>query len=191
MTDSVKGLLRGPRKRLLTRLVIGLVGVEIVYLCAVNLMLNLAWTQTNLNLIRPQRLAISWERAWTLHPFRVHFTGLTLNGQTWSQQYQISTPQASASLALTPLFARTLHLSGLQTGDLDVRVRPKLRSDRDDAPHRPFYPVIDGRNPDASADPRPERRPGWQLVFDIAKAAGHLATGRPAGERIRRCRSRR
>ena len=64
-----------------------LVLFEIFYLGLINLALSLPVTQSLINQIKPDKFAVSWERAWSWYPFRVHAAGVSANGQTgdrWS-----------------------------------------------------------------------------------------------------------
>ena len=159
-------------KRLFISVVVILAIVEVVYLAVVNVVLNLPATQTYMNQLRPDRIVYHWDRAWSWFPFSLHATNLTINGQSWSQQWQMSSPSASASLELLPLFAKTVHFTGLEATDLAVRFRPRPSPDRDDADLRQYYPTIPGRDPNLAADPAPSQTPGWKLVFDIAQIRG-------------------
>ena len=62
--------------------------MEAAYLVLANLALQLAVTQTLVNSIKPDKFAITWEKAWTWYPFRVHARGISANGQTGTQQWQ-------------------------------------------------------------------------------------------------------
>jgi hypothetical protein len=159
-------------KRWLIRIAVVLAVIEVSYLAVANVALNLPATQAYLNGLRPDRYAFQWDRAWSWVPFRIQATNLSANGQTWSQQWQVSAPAATASLAVLPLFARTVHVYGLDSADLDVRFRPRVRPDRDDAALRQFYPVIEGRDPNAPIGDPPTQRPGWDVIVDVERIAG-------------------
>ena len=61
--------------------------LEVGYLLLFNGALRLPLTQDIVNLIRPEKFNVSWERAWTWYPFRVHAEGISANGQTRKQQW--------------------------------------------------------------------------------------------------------
>lgn len=159
-------------KRLLILIIAILAFVEVAYLAVVNVALNLPATQSYINQLRPERYEFQWERAWSWHPFRIHASGFSANGQTWSKQWQVTAPAITASLAILPLFDKTAHIYNLDTADIDVRFRPRPSPDRDDAAVRQYYPTIEGRDPNAAADPVPSETPGWKFVFDIAEISG-------------------
>ena len=75
-------------KTYLYRAIIAVILFEAVYLSLINLALQLPVTQTLVNQIKPEKFAVTWEKAWTWHPFRVHARGVSANGQTGTQQWQ-------------------------------------------------------------------------------------------------------
>jgi hypothetical protein len=158
--------------RIITRVAIAVVGLAAVYLLAINIVLNLPATQMLFNRSQDGKIILSWDSAWTWLPFRLHVTNLKVNGQSWSQQFEVTIPSASAGIDVPSLFAGILRFNDLETADLDVRFRPRPRPDRDDSALRPFYPEIPGRDPTLAADPVPTQSPGWLLVFDVARIGG-------------------
>lgn len=159
-------------KRLLTRIAVLVTMIEVFYLAVVNVALNLPSTQDYLNQIDPDRFSVRWDRAWSWYPFSFNVAGLSFNGQTWSQQWQVSGPSAKASLALLPLLAKTVRIKDLVTEDIDVRFRPRLNPERDDSAVREFYPVIDGRDPNLPIGPLPESDPDWLVIVEVAQLGG-------------------
>ena len=75
--------------------------LELAYLTVVNGLLALPLTQAVLNEVRPEKFQLSWSRAWSYYPFRVHVTGLSVNGESRSQQWQLEAETASASMPET------------------------------------------------------------------------------------------
>ena len=63
-------------KRILTILVIA----QLAYLLIINGALRLSITQDLVNKIKPEKFQVSWERAWSFYPLRVHAEGITANG---------------------------------------------------------------------------------------------------------------
>ena len=75
-----------PKRHWVWRVIRVVVIVEIAYLVLLNLALQTTATQTLINAIKPDKLHVSWERAWTWYPFRVHALGVSVNGQSRSQR---------------------------------------------------------------------------------------------------------
>jgi hypothetical protein len=73
----------------LKRITIAVVVFELAYLALGNLALQWPVTQTLLNKIRPDKFEVRWEEAWTWYPFRVHARGVSANGQSHRQQWQL------------------------------------------------------------------------------------------------------
>ena len=159
-------------KRLLIRIALALALVEVTYLVAANAFLALPATQTLINRSQEGRLVIHWDWAWTWFPFLIRINGLTVNGESWAQQFEVSTPSVAASIDVPALFTKTLRFNRVDTANLTVRFRPRPSPDRDDTALRPFYPEIPGRDPNLAADQVPVQSPGWKTVFDIARIGG-------------------
>ncbi|NVK42934.1 MAG: hypothetical protein HWE39_16955 [Oceanospirillaceae bacterium] len=155
------------------RIVRVVVLVEVAYLVLANLALNLPLTQTLLNQHRPEKYAVQWDRAWTWYPLQVQASGITASGQTSSQQWYAQVDSASLTLAAYPLLRRTVRISGAQVQDVDFRLRPRPRADRDDSAVRAFFPPIPGRDPDLPAVPRvPKPGSGWKVAVEGLRASG-------------------
>ena len=137
--------------RWLKRLVGAVLLAELVYLLLVNAALNLPLTQDLLNGIKPDKFAIQWDRAWSWYPFRVHARGVRVNGQSGSQQWQAGGEQAVASISLLPLLNKTVVIHDGHGINGEYRQRPRRRADGKYAAYRAFFPVIEGRDPEAMA----------------------------------------
>ena len=147
--------------------------VEVVYLVLANLALNLPLTQTLLNQHRPGKYEVHWDRAWSWYPLRVQARGVSANGQTSSQQWHAEVGSASAAVSIFPLLARTVRISGVQAGDVDFRLRPRLKPEKDDSAVRSFFPPIPGRDPELPAVPKVEKEgSGWKIAVDGMRASG-------------------
>ncbi len=164
-------------KTLLKRTVIIGVAFEIVYLLVVNAALNIPLTQDLINWIRPDKFAVSWDRAWTWYPFRVHAEGVSANGQTPRQQWQFDSSAASASINLLPLVLRKVRVSGVEAVDVEFRLRPRPRQDKDFARIREYFPPIEGRpletRPPTPAEIRKDRKLWDVRVEDIYASGSH------------------
>lgn len=155
-------------------LIVGAVAIiEIAWLVLANLALNLPLTQELVNNHRPENYTVHWERAWSWYPLRFHATGISANGQTSSQQWQVETLGASASLSVFPLMARTLRISGVDVDDIELRVRPRPGPDRNFEAVRTFFPPIPGRDPDLPAALKSSKPgTGWRIVADDIRVRG-------------------
>jgi hypothetical protein len=150
-----------------------IVAAELIYLVVVNGLLYLPLTQTVVNAIRPEKFHVSWDRAWTWYPFRVHARGISADGQSRSQQWQLDTPSASGSIAILPLLLKRVWIDDVTAYDIDYRQRPRLRPDRDYTDALPHYPAIEGREvTPAITTPRKKKRP-WNIHLKQAYVEGH------------------
>ncbi|MDX2475866.1 MAG: hypothetical protein QNL05_00705, partial [Gammaproteobacteria bacterium] len=147
---------------------------EIFYLLLINLALSLPVTQTLINQIKPDKFAVSWDRAWSWYPFRVHATGVSANGQTGTQQWQVDSPQASASISLIPLIWKSVNLSSTDVTDAVFHLRPRPRADKDHAKIRPFFAPIKNRKLETEPVPAVVKKKGksWDISVDGIHASG-------------------
>lgn len=162
-------------KEKLIRVVGVLAVIQVVYLILVNTALNLPFTQKLVNQIKPDKVAVYWESAWTWYPLRVHATGVSINGQTLSQQWQLDAPSASASLSALPLLQRTVRISRIDAQDVEFRIRPRPKPDKTYADVREFFPSINDRDPASPASPIARKKgKGWTIeVADIHAQGSH------------------
>ena len=153
-------------KRWIVGLLIVAVVTQLLWLILVNGALYLPATQHLISQVRPDKLTVRWERAWSPYPGRFHASGVFANGETRTQQWQVEVRSASGSLALLPLLAKRVNLSDIEAFDADYRQRPRLRADRDYSDRLPYFPDIEGRElNDAITTPRKAKRP-WKGRLD-------------------------
>lgn len=125
---------------IITRLFTLVVAAQLAYLLVINGALQLTVTQTLVNKIRPEKFQVSWERAWSFYPFRVHAEGIAANGQTRSQQWEVYAESGSGSIALLPLVMKHVYLSDIEVESVDYRQRPRLKADRDYSKQIAYFP---------------------------------------------------
>ncbi|HDN69324.1 MAG TPA: hypothetical protein ENG26_01955, partial [Gammaproteobacteria bacterium] len=153
------------------RIAIAVVVFEVIYLALVNLALQLPVTQTLLNKIRPDKFEVTWEEAWTWYPFRVHARGVSANGQSRRQQWQLELPVGSASISLLPLIFKHVNLYDLYGEDVEYFQRPRLKPDNDYAAVRAFFPPIRNRELN-EAEPLPTGKRPWTINITSARVIG-------------------
>ena len=163
-------------KSRLIRILLLLAIAQGAYLALANLALNLPLTQSLINRHQPEIYQVHWDKAWSWYPLRVHARGVSVNGQTSSQQWQAEMSAASASLSLLPLLRRTVNIHDLDLEQVQLRLRPRVRPDRRYGAVRAFFPSIQGRDQDSPAPPRTpgKQGSGWNiLVEDIHVRGSH------------------
>lgn len=161
-------------KNRLKRLLIIVAVFEIAYLLLVNAALSLPMTQTLVNQIKPGKFSVYWEQAWSWYPCRVHARGISANGQSRSQQWQVDAPAASASIAILPLLWRTVKVSDVVAVDIQYFQRPRPRQDKDYAAVRQYFPPIRDRAIETTVPVHPPAKSGsgWKVVVTNAQASG-------------------
>ena len=157
---------------MLKRILISLLALELGYLVVVNGALQLQITQDLVNKIRPEKFYVSWERAWSWYPFRVHAEGVFANGQARTQQWEVTATSASGSLSVLPLILKHVYLSNLQAESIDYRQRPRLKADVDYTNRLAYFPEIKGREvvPVETAELK-KKRP-WKIHINDLQATG-------------------
>ncbi len=149
---------------------------EIVYLALINLALSLPITQTLINQIKPDKLSVSWIKAWSWYPVRVYATGVSANGQSRGQQWQLDTPRASASISLSALFNKTLSVSGAEASDVVFHLRPRPREDKDYSKIQAYFPPINNRQLETEPAPLTElpakKGKSWDITIEGIHASG-------------------
>ena len=155
-----------------------LIGTELIYLILANGALRLPLTQDLVNKIRPERFTVTWERAWTWYPFRVHAEKVFANGQARTQQWEVTASSASGSISILPLILKHVYLSDVQAENIDYRQRPRLKPGIDYSDRLAFFPEIKDRkilpaDTAALADKRP-----WKIHMNLT----HLTYSRPLAD---------
>lgn len=145
---------------------------EAIYLVLFNLALNVPLTQTLVNKIKPDKFHAYWDSAWTWYPFRVHATGVSVNGQSRSQQWQVEIQKASASIALLPLILHKVKLYDMQGTDLEYFQRPRLKPDKDVTDIIEYFPPIRDREIIKAVTTAKKKRKPWVITLDNIVATG-------------------
>ena len=159
---------------LLVKTLIILLLLEVIYLIVINLALSLPVTQKLINQIKPEKFQVSWESARSWYPFRVHASGVSANGQTRKQQWQVNSPEASASINLFSLLWKSVNLSNIDATDVDFRLRPRPREDKDYSKIQPYFAPIENRELETKPPQLPplkKKRP-WDISIDGISATG-------------------
>jgi len=164
-----------PMKPWLRKTIIVLVLFEIFYLGLINLALSLPVMQTLINQIKPDKFAVSWKKAWSLYPFRVYATGVSANGQSKGQQWQVDAANASASISLIPLIWKTVSLSGAEAEDVVFHLRPRPREGKDYSKIQAYFAPIKNRQIETEPAPIVVKKKGkaWDISVDGIHASGN------------------
>ena len=124
----------------------------------------------------PEKLLVTWERAWTPWPGRVHLEGVEIRGQNRDLQWWASLDRVRVSVDLPRLAVRTFHARNISGEGLEFHLRLRLPPDgaAPTGPEgEPLTPPIPGlenppRPPPEELVTRPpgERPPGWTIDLD-------------------------
>lgn len=124
----------------------------------------------------PEKLRVTWERAWTLWPGRVHLEGVEIRGQNRDLQWWASLDRVRVSVDLPRLAFRTFHTRGISGAGLDFHLRLRLPpggtapTGPEGEPLTPPIPGLDNPPvpPPEELVPRPPggRPPGWRIHLE-------------------------
>ena len=158
----------------LTKRIVGIVVIaQLAYLLIINTALHLSITQDLVNKIKPEKFQVSWERAWSFYPFRVHAEGIVANGQSRTQQWEVLATSGSGSIALLPLVLKEVYISDIEATDIDYRQRPRLKPERDYSQLLAYFPPITGREVvPVETTPLKSKRP-WKIHLSGLQAQGN------------------
>lgn len=163
-------------RRLLIGLAAAAVAVLLLYIVGANLFLSSARVQRLVS-PNPHKLLVTWERAWTVWPGRIHLTGVEIRGQNRRLQWWAALDRTRVSVDLPALAWRTFHARSIAGDGLEFRLRLRLPAGGtpptgpDGRPLTPDIPGLDNPPhppPEATGDPRrpEERPPGWRIHLD-------------------------
>ena len=148
--------------------------IEVVYVVVINGLLQLPYTQTVLNKIRPEKFSISWENAWSWYPARVHIRNAMANGNSRSQMWQVKVDSVDGSISLIQLIFKRVVVHNVDGRNIDFRLRPRLKPDKDYSQIEGFFPEIEGREvTEAVTTPLKKKRP-WNITLEDIHVGGDL-----------------
>lgn len=127
-------------------LLLGLVGLYLLYLLAANIFLNTGLAPWAINR-KPERFTLHWDRAVSWWPGLVDVHGARLRGHTMHVRWHIDAERARGRIELLALFGREVHMPWIEADEVTGGTR------RDDGPPMLPQPPVRGR-------------PGWLLRFD-------------------------
>ena len=148
--------------------------IELAWLVLLNALLALPLTQDVINMIRPEKFFVRWERAWTLYPARLHVSGAYANGNARSQIWAFEAERVSGSVALLPLILKQVWISDVEGADIDFRMRPRPKPDRDYTAVEAWFPEIEGREVTPAVPPPPQKRWPWNISVDDIEVSGRV-----------------
>lgn len=160
---------------LIKRLFRIIIVLELVYLALFNIALNLDFSQDLINRIKPEKFKVSWERAWTLYPFRVYAYEVATNGPSRSQQWLFKSHRVSGSISLFPLISKTISLNRIRAHNITYHQYPRPQSDKNFSAAREYIPPRPGHELETSSTQlravKADRKP-WHIKISDLYASG-------------------
>ncbi|MCK5776994.1 MAG: hypothetical protein KAH25_12485, partial [Bacteroidales bacterium] len=122
-----------------------LLSIVFFYYVVLNVALYLPVTQTLINKMKPEKFHISWDRAWTIYPFKLNVENLSANGETSSQLWQVDAKSITASIKLLPLLNHKVNVYDALAYDVKYLQSAKKKPDKDYSRIAKYFPDIEGR----------------------------------------------
>ena len=158
----------------LIKIVKYLIIIEVVYVVLINALFQIPLTQSVINKIRPEKFYIRWENAWSIIPGRVHVSNAMANGDSRGQMWQVEVGEVSGSIALIPLIAKRVWVDNVSGENIEFRLRPRIKEDKDYSRIEAYFPEIEGREvTPAVTTPRKKKRP-WHISVEDIHVSGPL-----------------
>ena len=110
--------------KMLKRIVLTVVFLELAYVLILNTALNVSLTQKLIKKIKPEKFQITWEKAWTPYPFKVYIEDGSAWGASSSQQWKVKVHNASASVSLLPLLKHKVNVYDIDAVNVNYFQRP-------------------------------------------------------------------
>ena len=126
---------------------------------------------------KPDRFQVSWEKAWTFWPGRVHMRGLRLRGQTPKQRWELGLDRARGSIALLDLTRRSFRVRRLGGDGAHFWLAKHGAGESADAAgavsdQAPIVPLsLSGEVPQRSATRRAGKKP-WRVQVQNVSVSG-------------------
>ena len=122
------------------------VAVVLVYLLAANLFLRLGGVQ--MALAGADEVEVTFQRAWSLWPGRVHIEDFRIAFEDRNLQFSIEIPHVDVTVQLRALLRQTFYATQVNGSGLVFRVRKRVDPREADRPVvRAFPPVNDFEDP--------------------------------------------
>lgn len=139
----IKALRRTTAYRVLRVLAIALVGAELLYVVVVNILLSTGLLADLVSNPSKGR-RVSWERAWSVWPGKVHLEGFDLRMQDYNMQFQVSMDEADVDITVHELLSRKLEANETRGHGVRFRFRHKVRDTEGMEERVAAYPPIEG-----------------------------------------------
>ena len=150
--------------------------LQLLWLAGANIFLAQQTTQDWVSEIRPDRVTVSWDSAWSWYPGQVTVSGAEVSGQTPRFQFQADVQRVSGRIAFLPLLNRQVVINGVRVSNGEYRQRSRLKADGSNQEVSQWFPPIRGYELTPTGQrPKPRREP-WTIIFNDAELSGSFRT---------------
>ena len=165
--------------KVLKRIVLTLVFLELAYVLVLNTALNINLTQKLINKIKPEKFQITWEKAWTPYPFKVFLEEGSAWGASSSQKWKVNVQKASASISLLPLLKHRVKVHDIDAVNVDYSQRP-VKVDAKKAEQEVFFAPMQNNSSIAKSEQKSikkekkkrKEKKAWKIDLENINATG-------------------
>ena len=166
--------------RILKRIMLFLLFLELAYVLVLNIALNIGFTQTLINKIKPEKFQISWQKAWTPYPFKLFIEDAAAWGTSSSQKWKVAVHSASASVSLLPLLQHRVKVYDIDAVNVDYFQRPVKIDEKKAAKSAYFVPMDYFKNSSSrlrktsieKKKKRKKEKKAWKINLENIAATG-------------------
>ena len=137
-----------------------------------NLLIFSGLAQTLAN-IKPEKLTMSWERAWTLIPGTFSVEGLEFNSTTPRNQFGLSIDSGNVSISILSLISRTVNITDAHGQGVEVRyAKVNAVSASEESSNNVSQPASSNSSVSSDATTTPVKtKPSWHIKLDNTSAS--------------------
>ncbi len=140
----------------LRKLLVALIGLEVVYLIAANVFLNTDLGPRTVNR-KPEKWSLAWDGGWSVIPGHMHLSGMVFDQHGRREDFHAEAPKISFDVGLLPLAGRRFAANDVAIKGLSMAV------DRH---------TEDAAGATAAPPPRPPKKPGWRIELSDVDVDG-------------------
>ena len=156
-------------RRVWISLIAVLIAFELIWVIGANWALGSEWVSAKINK-KPEKLEVKWDEASTFIPGIIKLKGLSVRGQSKTQQWYVSLADGRAHVSLLAFATKTFKTHRFKGTAIDFRLRKRQLLDEEPLKTAEFAPEIPGLAVDEpSAPPKQKRKKNkkpWKIVLD-------------------------
>jgi hypothetical protein len=155
-------------RRVWISLIAVLIAFELIWVIGANWALGSEWVSAKINK-KPEKLEVKWDEASTFIPGIIKLKGLSVRGQSKTQQWYVSLADGRAHISLLSFATKTFKTHSFKGTAIDFRLRKRQLPDSAPLKTAAFAPEIPGLavdDPPAPPKKKKNKKNPWKIVLD-------------------------